>query len=42
MSDSVSNFLNFDFKLPSVTDVNKAAKFESQFIENCGNLLYCN
>ena len=36
----VSNFLNFD--LPSVTVVNRATKFESQFIANFSNLLYCN
>jgi len=34
----------FNFELPSVivSNVNRAAKFESQFIANCNNVLYCN
>jgi len=30
----------FNFDLPRVSVVNRAAKFESQFTENCSNLLY--
>jgi len=30
------------FDLLSVTVINRAAKFESQFTETCSNLLYCN
>jgi len=42
--DNGVNFSSFflNFHLPSVTTVNRAAKFESQFIANCSNLLYGN
>jgi len=34
--DNVSNFCNFD--IPSITVVNRAAKFESKFIANCNSM----